>query len=65
MQVAGAARRMLAGAAAAMLAVVGGLLLVFPTATSLVLASVALAMSLGFALYAFARRRTRRKTDAA
>jgi len=64
-QVAGAARRMLAGAAATMLAVVGALLLVFPTATSIVLASVALAMSLGFALYAFARRRTRRKTDAA
>jgi len=64
-QVAGGARRMIAGAAAAILALLGGLLLVFPTATGIVLASGALAMSFGFALYAFARRRTRRKTDAA
>jgi cardiolipin synthase len=64
-QVAGAARRMLAGAAAATLALLGGLLLVFPTATSVVLATGALAASLGLAVYALARRRTRRRTDAA
>lgn len=63
-QVAGGARRMLAGGLAAVLALLGGLLLVFPTATSIVLASGALAMSFGFAVYALARRRTRRKTDA-
>jgi len=64
-QVAGGARRMVAGAAAIPFALVGVLLLVFPTATSLVLASGALAMSFGFAAYALARRRTRRRTDAA
>ena len=63
-QVAGAARRMLAGAAATMLAVVGGLLLVFPTAMTIVLATGALVGSLGLTVYAVARRRTRRKTDA-
>ena len=62
-QVAGGARRMLAGAAAAALAVLGALLLIFPTATSLVLASGALGISLGLAAYALARR-SRRRTDA-
>jgi len=42
---------------------VGALLLVFPTVTSLVLASGALAMALGLASYALARRRSRRRTD--
>jgi cardiolipin synthase len=64
-QVAGGARRMVAGALALMFALLGGLLLVFPTATSIVLASGTLAVSFGFAVYALARRRTRRKTDAA
>jgi cardiolipin synthase len=64
-QVAGGARRMLAGAAAATLAVLGGLLLLFPTAGTVVLATAALATSLGLAVYALARRRTRRRTDAA
>ena len=63
-QVAGAARRMLAGAAATALVILGGLLLAFPTAMSLVLASGALASALGLVVYAMARRRTRRKTDA-
>ena len=63
-QVAGGARRMVAGAAAIPLVVLGGLLLVFPTATSAVLAALALAMSLGLGSYALARRRTRRRTDA-
>jgi cardiolipin synthase len=63
-QVAGGARRMVAGAAAIPLALLGGLLLVFPTATSLVLAAVVLALSLGLVSYALARRRSRRKTDA-
>ena len=64
-QVAGGARRMLAGAAAATFAVLGGLLLVFPTAMTVVLATGALATSLFLAVYAVARRRTRRRTDAA
>jgi cardiolipin synthase len=64
-QVAGGARRMVAGAASIVFAVVGALLLVFPTVTSLVLASGALAMALGLASYALARRRSRRRTDAA
>ena len=63
-QVAGGARRMVAGAAAIPLVVLGGLLLVFPTATSAVLAALALAMSLGLGSYALARRRTRRRSDA-
>ena len=64
-QVAGGARRMVAGAAAVPLVVLGALLLVFPTATSLVLAAVTLALSLGLASYALARRRHRRRSDAA
>ena len=64
-QVAGGARRMLAGAAATALAVLGGLLLVFPRAMSIVLATGALAAALGLVVYAVARRRTRRRTDAA
>jgi hypothetical protein len=64
-QVAGGARRMLAGAAATTLAVVGGLLLVFPTAMTIALATAALTASLLLAGYALARRRTRRRTDAA
>jgi cardiolipin synthase len=64
-QVAGGARRMVAGAAGIVLAVLGGLLLVFPTVMSVVLASGALAMALGLASYALARRRSRRRTDAA
>jgi len=62
-QVAGGARRMVAGAAAIVLAVLGALLLVFPTVISVVLASGALAMALGLASYALARRRSRRRTD--
>lgn len=64
-QVAGGARRMLAGAGAATLAVIGGLLLLFPRAGSVVLATGTLAISLALAVYALARRRTRRRTDAA
>jgi cardiolipin synthase len=64
-QVAGGARRMVAGAAAVPLVALGVLLLVFPTATSLVLAAVTLALSLGLASYALARRRHRRRSDAA
>ena len=64
-QVAGGARRMLAGAAAATFAVLGGLLRVFPTAMTVVLATGALATSLVLAVSAVARRRTRRRTDAA
>jgi cardiolipin synthase len=64
-QVAGGARRMVAGAAAVPFAVVGALLLVFPSATSLVLAAFSLALSLGLASYALARRRHRRRSDAA
>jgi hypothetical protein len=56
---------MLAGAAAATLAVLGGLLLLFPTAASVVLATGALATSFTLTIYALARHRTRRRTDAA
>ena len=65
-QVAGGARRMVAGAAAIPLAILGAVLLVFPRATSVVLAAGSLALSLGLASYALARRRSgRRTTDAA
>jgi cardiolipin synthase len=64
-QVAGGARRMLAGAAATTLAVIGGLLLVFPRAMTIALATGALTSSVLLVTYALARRRTRRKTDAA
>ena len=64
-QVAGGARRKVAGAAAATLAVLGALLLFFPRAASVVLATGALLASLGLAVYALARRRTRRRTDGA
>jgi cardiolipin synthase len=64
-QVAGGARRAVAGGAAVALTVLGGLLLVFPTVASAVLATGALALSLGLAAYALARRRTRRRGDAA
>jgi cardiolipin synthase A/B len=64
-QVAGGARRMLAGAAAGVFGVAGALLLLFPTAASVVLAAGAFGASLGFAAYALARRRRRRRADAA
>jgi len=64
-QVAGGARRALAGGAAGTLALLGGLLIVFPTAMTVVLATGALATSLLLAVYALARRRRRRRTDAA
>lgn len=64
-QVAGGARRMLAGAAAGVFAVAGALLILFPTAASVVLAAGAFGASLGFAAYALARRRRRRRADAA
>ena len=64
-QVAGGARRMLAGAAAGVFGVAGALLILFPTAASVVLAAAALGASLGLAAYALARRRRRRRADAA
>jgi len=64
-QVAGGARRMLAGAAAGVLAVAGTLLLLFPTVTGAALATVAFSAALGLAAYALARRRRRRQTDGA
>ncbi len=63
-QVAGGARRMLAGAAATTLAVIGALLLVFPRAMTIALATGALTSSVLLITYALARRRSRRKTDA-
>jgi cardiolipin synthase len=62
-QVAGGARRMLAGVAAAAFLVVGALLILFPTVTSTVLAVGALATSFSLAGFALARRRHRRETD--
>jgi cardiolipin synthase A/B len=64
-QVAGGARRMLAAAAASFFAVAGTVLLLFPTVAGAVLAVVAFSAALGFASYALARRRRRRKTDGA
>ncbi|HEY3280313.1 MAG TPA: phospholipase D-like domain-containing protein [Gemmatimonadales bacterium] len=64
-QVAGGARRMVAGALAVTLALLGALLIVFPTASSVVLATGALAAALGLAFYALVRRRHRRQADAA
>jgi len=64
MQVAGGARRMLAGAAAVLLFAVAVLLVIFPLVTSAVLALGALATSLWLAGFAVARRRRRRDSDA-
>jgi len=62
-QVAGGARRMVAGAAAAVFAIIGVLLVLFPTVMSASLAVGAFASSLGLAGYALARRRRRRESD--
>lgn len=62
-QVAGGARRMLAGAAAAVFAISGLLLVLFPTVMSAFLAVGAFATSMGLAGYALARRRRRRESD--
>ncbi|HYT83111.1 MAG TPA: phospholipase D-like domain-containing protein [Gemmatimonadales bacterium] len=64
-QVAGGARRVLAGVAASVFAFAGTLLLLFPTFAGAVLAAAAFTAALGFAGYAMARRRRRRQADAA
>ncbi len=64
MQVAGGARRMVAGTAAAAFLVMGFMLVRFPIVTSTVLGVGALATSLWLAGIAFARRRRRRESDA-
>jgi len=64
-QVAGGARRMLAGAVAAAFLVIGALLILFPIVTSAVLAVGALATSFSLAGFALARRRRRRESDVA
>ena len=63
MQVAGGARRTLAGVAASAFLVVGVLLIFFPIVTSTVLAVGALATSFWLAGFALARRRRRRESD--
>src|SRR5262249_52354886 len=63
MQVAGGARRMLAGTAATLFLVVGVLIVFFPLVMSTVLAVGALATSVWIAGYALARRRRRRESD--
>jgi cardiolipin synthase len=63
-QVAGGARRLLAGTAALAFALAGTLLILFPTATSVVLSALAFGIAFGFAGYAFAQRRRRRRGDA-
>ena len=64
MQVAGGARRMVAGAAAALFLIIGASLILFPLASSTVLAIGALATSAWLAGFALARRRRRRESDA-
>jgi len=64
MQVAGGARRMVAGTAAAAFLVIGFMLVRFPIVASTVLGVGALATSLWLAGIAFARRRRRRDSDA-
>lgn len=64
-QIAGGARRMLAGAAAIVFALGGTLLMLFPTVMSLALAAGAFATSIALAGYALARRRRRQQADAA
>jgi cardiolipin synthase len=64
MQVAGGARRMVAGAAAVLFLIIGVSLILFPLVTSTVLAIGALATSAWLAGFALARRRRRRESDA-
>ena len=63
-QAATGARRMLAGAVALAFAVIGVALILFPLTTSAILAVGALASSVSLAVYAVARRRRRRESDA-
>jgi len=63
MQVAGGARRTLAGVAASAFLLIGVLLIFFPIVTSTVLAVGALATSFWLAGFALARRRRRRESD--
>jgi cardiolipin synthase len=62
-RVAGGLRRALAGTAALFFLTVGTLLLVFPRVMGFVLAAGAFWLSLGFAVYAFGRRRAREHED--
>jgi cardiolipin synthase len=62
-QVAGGARRHVAGAAAFVFALAGTLLVLFPTAASILLAALAFGTSVALAGYAVARGRRRRQTD--
>jgi hypothetical protein len=55
---------MLAGAVALAFAVIGVALILFPLVTSAILAVGALASSISLAVYAVARRRRRRESDA-
>lgn len=64
MQVAGGARRMVAGAAAVLFLIIGVALILFPLVTSTVLAIGAWATSAWLAGFALARRRRRRESDA-
>ena len=63
MQVAGGARRMLAGAVAMLLFISGIALILFPLVTSTVLAVAALATSAWLAGFALAQRRRRRRRE--
>jgi cardiolipin synthase len=64
MQVAGGARRTLAGTVAVVFFIAGVALILFPLVTSTVLAIGALATSASLAGFALARRRRRRESDA-
>ena len=54
---------MVAGAAALFFAGVGLIVILFPTAATIVLAALAFGTSVGLAGYALARRRRRRHSD--
>ena len=62
-RVAGGLRRAIAGSAALTFVTLGGLLLLFPKVMSIVLAAGAFWLALGFGLYAFERRQSRKGED--
>lgn len=62
-RVAGGLRRAIAGTAALLFLLIGVLLLVFPRVMGVVLAGGAFWLSLGFAVYAFGKRRARERED--
>ena len=62
-RVAGGLRRTLGGSAALFFLLLGVLLLVFPRVVGILIAAVMFWLSLGFAVYAFGKRRARERED--